>query len=447
MATLKDEIRSLLTRSSGLTDREITNRLRGPAARQQPTNAACHDLARAGELQRRQRDDGLIGNYPPGSPLARAKREPDGPGKPEARSGTRPDQLSEDKVKQAVVRWLDRDGWVSEVAWGRRQGIDIEARRADERWVIEAKGCGSSQAMRVNYFLAALGETLQRMNRNDAGYAIALPDMPQYRRLWERLPALAKMRTRIGALFVEDAETIHHRPEFETEPEPSSRCYIPSGGPLAWQNFLAEPDRPWKTGYSAKALAHSWEAQQGLPDEVTSLIRTASRYAEEEPELLIALPEWEVALPGGSKGSHNDVLALIGVGDDLLLAAVDGKVSEAFGPLIEDWFARPSEGKRERLRYLCGLLGISYPPPGHLRYQLFHRTASAVIERDRFRAHTAAMIVHSFSPEEVGLDDYGAFVEALGAVPDRDRMIEARLPDGSTLLLGWACGDTSHLWA
>ena len=74
---------------------------------------------------------------------------------------------------------------------------------------------------------------LQRMGRNDARYSIALSDMPQYRRLWERLPELAKMRTRIGALFVEDAETVHYQAEYETEPELSSRCYIPSGGALA----------------------------------------------------------------------------------------------------------------------------------------------------------------------------------------------------------------------
>ena len=56
--------------------------------------------------------------------------------------------------------------------------------------------------MRVNYFLAILGETLQRMSDPDANYSIALPDMPQFHGLWERLPMLAKERTKITALFV-----------------------------------------------------------------------------------------------------------------------------------------------------------------------------------------------------------------------------------------------------
>jgi hypothetical protein len=58
--------------------------------------------------------------------------------------------------------------------------------------------------MRVNYFLAILGETLQRMSDSNAKYSIALPDMKQYRGLWERLPKLAKERTGISILFVKE---------------------------------------------------------------------------------------------------------------------------------------------------------------------------------------------------------------------------------------------------
>jgi hypothetical protein len=56
--------------------------------------------------------------------------------------------------------------------------------------------------MRVNYFLAVLGEIQQRMDDGEARYSIAFPDMAQYRGLWERLPPLAKARTKVTALFV-----------------------------------------------------------------------------------------------------------------------------------------------------------------------------------------------------------------------------------------------------
>lgn len=48
-----------------------------------------------------------------------------------------------------------------------------------------------------------LDETLQRIDDPQARYSIALPDLPQFRGLWERLPSLAKERTIIDALFVD----------------------------------------------------------------------------------------------------------------------------------------------------------------------------------------------------------------------------------------------------
>ena len=69
--------------------------------------------------------------------------------------------------------------------------------------MIEVKGPGSRPQMRVNYFLSMLGEILQRMDDPAARYSIALPDLLQYRGLWNRLPMLAKQRTGIDILFVD----------------------------------------------------------------------------------------------------------------------------------------------------------------------------------------------------------------------------------------------------
>lgn len=97
--------------------------------------------------------------------------------------------------------------------WAKQPGTDIVAIRNGEQWIIEAKGSGSLNPMRVNYFLAILGELLQRMNDPTARYSIALPDMQQFRRLWQRLPELAKSRTTISALFV---DTSGHVEEVKT---------------------------------------------------------------------------------------------------------------------------------------------------------------------------------------------------------------------------------------
>lgn len=118
--------------------------------------------------------------------------------------------LSEDEIKSVLNDWLSADGWQTTIAWGHRHGIDIEAQKGNLRWLIEVKGPGSRPPMRVNYFLAILGETLQRMDDNEARYSIALPDLPQYRGLWDRLPQLAKERTGISILFVSEEKEIQH---------------------------------------------------------------------------------------------------------------------------------------------------------------------------------------------------------------------------------------------
>ena len=38
-----------------------------------------------------------------------------------------------------------------------------------------------------------------------------------------------------------------------------NKAYVPSQGPEDWQQILIEPDKQWKTGYSAKSLAYCWE--------------------------------------------------------------------------------------------------------------------------------------------------------------------------------------------
>lgn len=205
--TLKDELFKLLESHAGLTDREITDRLRGKSEPQQPVNIACRELASQGVIRReKQRPfDNLIGNYLTGSEGRPAQKRERSVNK-DAGEG----HLSEDDLKRVLVDWLNAQGWQSKVAWGKTQGIDIDASNDGQRWIIEVKGPGSRQPMRVNYFLAILGETLQRMSDEKATYSIALPDIAQFRALWNRLPKLSKSRTQISVIFVSPSGRIEH---------------------------------------------------------------------------------------------------------------------------------------------------------------------------------------------------------------------------------------------
>jgi len=110
--------------------------------------------------------------------------------------------ISEDEVKQAIKEHLEAQGYEVTVAWGRERGIDIDARRAGDHLVIEAKAEVVRPQQQVNYFLGAIGELVQRMSDPDARYGLALPDNRQYRGLVDRLPSTARERLGLVVFFV-----------------------------------------------------------------------------------------------------------------------------------------------------------------------------------------------------------------------------------------------------
>ncbi len=187
----------LVGKTPGLTDRQITAQLLGASAPQQSVNIAARGLASKGRLVRRRRDDGVIGNFPVDAEAVHAPLEA------RVRETSPNADLLEDRLKHHLREWLRSNGWEAEIAWGHEPGIDIRAFRDGKRWIIEVKGIGSRPEMRVNYFIGILGETLQRMDDPASKYSISLPDVPQFRRLWDRLPHLAKKRTEITVLFVD----------------------------------------------------------------------------------------------------------------------------------------------------------------------------------------------------------------------------------------------------
>jgi hypothetical protein len=206
MATLRERILAFVREHPGMTDREITDALLVPGAPQQSVNQTCRALEASHHLSRKPRGDGKIGNFlgDTQETLVVANRS--------IPIFQQLDPLSEDRLKEGLRAWLEHAGWAVEIADGRTHGIDVRATRNGASWIIEVKGRGSSQPMRVNYFIGILGELLQRMHDPGARYSIALPDLQQFRRLWERLPRLAKERTRISALFINEAGAIEEQP-------------------------------------------------------------------------------------------------------------------------------------------------------------------------------------------------------------------------------------------
>ncbi len=222
-----------------------------------------------------------------------------------------------------------------------------------------------------------------------------------------------------------------------------SRIYKPTRGPDDWRDFLADPVLHWKTGYSAKSMAYAWEENAGLPPRIKHVLSTA---LDGEIEPLIVIPEYKVPLPGGRTQSQNDAFMFVRIKHQTAVMMIEGKVDEPFGDQISKWVEPASKGKQARLAYLTETLGLSETPPIHLRYQLFHRTASALIEAQRFKADLAIMLVHSFSQTHKWFDDYAAFADLMLCDGARvETLVKSRRETSKPLYLGWVTGDPVYL--
>lgn len=100
----------------------------------QQINRTCRALEKRGILSRGVGPGGRIVNRLAGSSVA-----PSPVAAPPTRPSLASEALSEDEVKTAIRDRFEAQGFTVAVAWGRVRGIDIEARRGDERWAIEPR--------------------------------------------------------------------------------------------------------------------------------------------------------------------------------------------------------------------------------------------------------------------------------------------------------------------
>jgi len=153
------------------------------------------------------------------------------------------------------------------------------------------------------------------------------------------------------------------------------------------------------------------------------------------------LPEYETPVPGGLAPSHSDVFALARGEAGLVSMTVEGKAGEDFDKRLGDWLKSDGDGKERRLAFLCDVLGAASKPDLGLRYQLFHRAASAVLEARRWRLPKALMLVQSFRESKTAWKDYSDFAKFLGLDVSRDSVGGPVKASGVDLYLAWVHSD------
>ncbi|MFZ4072065.1 MAG: DUF6946 family protein [Caulobacterales bacterium] len=212
--------------------------------------------------------------------------------------------------------------------------------------------------------------------------------------------------------------------------------------PASVQPLLRDPTLHWKKGRSAYEGAHTW---------VTANLQTPGGWPEEVRELLASSPDWATAevvtgffehataLDTAQRPTNSDLMIVAKTQSTLGVIAVEAKAGEPFGDTITAWNTSP--GRNNRLEWACNLFGVDPHSCGPLRWQLFHRTAAALLEAKRFLAPNAIMLVHDFAAEPCWVDDYRAFAQALSfSEAGVDRLSGPRVIEGVSLQLGWVRG-------
>jgi hypothetical protein len=187
--------------------------------------------------------------------------------------------------------------------------------------------------------------------------------------------------------------------------------------------------------------AAAWEtAADSLPPEIASLLESTREPGLVGQRLLLALPEWHVSLPGGSTDSCTDILAICRNETGLCVLGVEAKVLEDFGPQLAEKRAEASAGQSERLKYLHDLLGVARFED-NIRYQILHRTASALLTAREFHAVAAVMLVHAFDTPLPQRGDFLAFAGAMKATEIAPLVYRVRSFSVPALYLAWCNGN------
>lgn len=217
------------------------------------------------------------------------------------------------------------------------------------------------------------------------------------------------------------------------------KIFIPTKDAESWRDLLADKDKHWRKGFSAMSTALSWENDENIPPEIQSVI--SENFDFNDLELLLVLPEYKVDLPGGTRPSQNDVLAVFTTKKSLTVMTVEGKAKEDFDDIIIKWKEKTSDvGIEKRLGFILEKIGIKDKNIDSLRYQLFHRLASAVIIAEKFHAENAIMIIQSFNDNnnENHFNDYVNFTKLYGiSSTEKSKLYKLTDLNGINVFAAW----------
>jgi hypothetical protein len=191
-----------------------------------------------------------------------------------------------------------------------------------------------------------------------------------------------------------------------------------------WKGLAGEEN--WRPTRSAYELAHAWQQARGLPTPIAQALNNSGHEALRGLSIELCIVEKPVFLDTMVGPSMTD---LMGYGQnakgDAIVLAVEGKADEPFASRVRAWVRggdqkttmkdEPRRTRVRRLEFLSKHLATTVSSDSPLRYQLLHRTVSAVLEAQLHSAAAAVVLVHAFGPDSAeNLGDYADFLKQLG---------------------------------
>lgn len=198
--------------------------------------------------------------------------------------------------------------------------------------------------------------------------------------------------------------------------------YLKLTRPEDWKGLAGS----WTPGRSAYELAHSWQTVGGMPSSISKAVEGSNRVELAGLTLDRCVVEMPVFLDSNVAPSMTDIMAYgRNLAGEAVVIAVEGKADEAFGGRVFSWIRGNSEkqGKEgepkptrvSRLKFLCEHLRLNLSVDSDVRYQLLHRTVSAVLEAQLNGAQVAFVIIHAFGFFcKENWDDFTHFLNLLG---------------------------------
>jgi hypothetical protein len=188
-------------------------------------------------------------------------------------------------------------------------------------------------------------------------------------------------------------------------------------------------DDKWVATRSAYELAHCWHNAAGLPVDISRTLDASGHAVLRGLSVDLCLVEKPVFLDTKVAPSMTDLMAYgSNAKGETVVLAVEGKASEPFASRVSHWVrgdqntptlsAAPRPTRLRRLEFLSKHLSKPISTESNLRYQLLHRTVSAILEAQLHGAVAAVILVHAFGPDTAGnLTDFSDFLNDLGGGP------------------------------